>query len=79
MKKLILTASGIFLVASMYIGVNSYKNLNSGTDLLLANVEALSDGEQIYEGYKNRVLGLVPGCKKASNFICDLSGNSGIL
>ena len=78
MKKSILAASGLFLAASMYIGVNSYKNLNSGTDLLLANVEALSDGEQIFEGYKNRWLGAVPGCKKAPNYICDLSGNSGL-
>ena len=69
MKKLILTASGIFLVASMYIGVNSYKNLNSGTDLLLANVEALSDGEQIGVGYKNRWWGLLPGCKPAEHYI----------
>ncbi|MDD4032078.1 MAG: hypothetical protein PHS48_02405 [Bacteroidales bacterium] len=42
MKKLLLTASGIFLVASMYIGINSHKNLNAATDLLLANVEALT-------------------------------------
>ena len=45
MKKLLLTASGIFLAASLYIGINSYKNISSGTDLLLANVEALADGE----------------------------------
>ena len=45
MKKLLLTASGIFLAASLYIGINSYKNINSGTNLLLANVEALAGGE----------------------------------
>jgi len=45
MKKLLLTASGIFLAASLYIGINSYKNINSVSDLLLANVEALADDE----------------------------------
>ncbi len=79
MKKLLLTASGIFLAASLYIGINSYKNINSVSDLLLANVEALAGGEQIFVGYKNRWFGAVPGCREAPNFICDLSGNSGIL
>lgn len=45
MKKLILAASGIFLAASLYIGINSYKNINSETDLLLTNVEALTRTE----------------------------------
>ena len=45
MKKLLLTALGIFLAASLYIGINTYKNINSVSDLLLANVEALADDE----------------------------------
>ncbi|MDD4032658.1 MAG: hypothetical protein PHS48_05365 [Bacteroidales bacterium] len=44
MKKLLLAASGFFLAASLYMGVNSYKNINSGTDLLLVNVAALAQG-----------------------------------
>ena len=67
MKKLLLTASGLFLAVSLYIGVNSYKNLNSETDLLLANVEALTRTE------------IDPKCKGCSTvetvFCCNLYVN----
>lgn len=48
MKKLLLTASGLFLAASLYIGVNSYKNIHSGTNMLLVNVEALTQGGELF-------------------------------
>ena len=76
MKKLLLTASGIFLAASLYIGINSYKNINSVSDLLLANVEALATAELsdpswfVYE--RPPQSGEVPGvnCYEGGNAIC---------
>lgn len=69
MKKLLLTASGIFLAASLYIGINSYKNINSVSDLLLANVEALADGEGATQIPCN------PGGSRCIYLVQDASGN----
>ena len=58
MKKIIITVSGLILAASLFVGINTYKNSHSVSDLLLANVEALADGESgsgchYVNGYKS--------------------------
>lgn len=45
MKKLLLMAGSLVFVASLYLGMDSYKNLNSDRDMLLSNVEALATYE----------------------------------
>ena len=42
MKKIILSVSGILLIATMYVGIDSYINHNSLDKMLLTNVEALA-------------------------------------
>ena len=45
MKKIIITASGLLFAASMFMGINAYKNISSLGNLFLANVEALTINE----------------------------------
>ncbi|MDD4033586.1 MAG: hypothetical protein PHS48_10125 [Bacteroidales bacterium] len=45
MKKIIFTASSLIFAISLYVGVNAYTNSNLANDLLLSNVEALTQGE----------------------------------
>ena len=45
MKKIIITASGLLFAVSLYVGVNAYTNFNLANDLLLNNVEALTNNE----------------------------------
>jgi hypothetical protein len=52
MKKIIITASGLLFAASLYVGVNAFKNTNLANNLLLANIEALA----LDEGHSGRAI-----------------------
>ncbi|MDD4033133.1 MAG: NVEALA domain-containing protein [Bacteroidales bacterium] len=45
MKKIIFTASGLLFAASIYIGINIYKDSTSFDNIMLANVEAIAQTE----------------------------------
>ena len=82
MKKLLLAASGIFLATSIYIGVNTHKNINSVGDLLLSNVEALTQtGEAdmcariwtvTYSGSVGTSTGIGVSCTTGGEYKCPL-------
>jgi hypothetical protein len=48
MKKLLINISGLLFITSMFIGINVYKNSSSINNLLLKNVEALTENENEY-------------------------------
>ncbi|MDD4032762.1 MAG: hypothetical protein PHS48_05895 [Bacteroidales bacterium] len=52
MKRIILTFSGLLFVASLYVGINAFKNTNLANNLLLANIEALA----LDEGHSGRAI-----------------------
>ncbi|MDD4031784.1 MAG: hypothetical protein PHS48_00900 [Bacteroidales bacterium] len=71
MRKKLLTASGLLLTAALYIGINSYQNVNSLGNLFLANVEALTINE--HSG-KACYADVVDHGGYPESLVCDISG-----